>query len=116
MTESTLGIRLKELRSNINKTQEQVAKSLGISRAAYSHIENSRNEPDNSTLAKIADYYGVTADFLLGRTSDKHEEVLAAAHLDKDLKDMTQEQRKAVYDFIEFQKKRIDREEDGHKE
>lgn len=116
MTESTLGIRLKELRSNINKTQEQVAKNLGISRAAYSHIENGRNEPDNSTLAKIADYYSVTADFLLGRTSDKHEEVLAAAHLDKDLKDMTPEQRQAVYDFIEFQKKRIDREEDEHKE
>lgn len=115
MTESTLGIRLKELRTNINKTQEQVAKSLGISRAAYSHIENGRNEPDNSTLARIADYYGVTADYLLGRTNDKHEEVLAAAHLDKGLKDMTPEQRKAVYDFIEFQKKRIDREEDGHK-
>lgn len=115
MASSTLGIKVKDLRNNINKTQEQVAKSLGISRAAYSHIENDRNEPDNNTLKKIADYYEVTIDYLLGRTNDKHEEVLAAAHLDKDLKDMSPEQRQAVYDFIEFQKKRIDREEDEHK-
>lgn len=64
-----LGERLKELRKNKAQTQEQVAKYLGISRAAYSHFENNRNEPDYSTLDKLANYYGVTTDYLLERNN-----------------------------------------------
>lgn len=66
-----LGERVKSLRKNLNKTQEEVANSIGISRAAYSHIENNRNEPDGSTLSKIAEYYDVTTDYLLGRDVPK---------------------------------------------
>lgn len=61
-----LGNRIKDLRKKTGKTQGDVAKSLGISRAAYSHIENNRNEPDNEALLKIAQYYEVTTDYLLG--------------------------------------------------
>ena len=41
-----LGDRLKKLRGD-GRTQEDVAKAVGVSRAAYSHFENNRNEPDN---------------------------------------------------------------------
>lgn len=63
-----LGERLRSLRNSLGKTQSEVAKELGISRAAYSHIENNRNEPDNSLLVRMADYYKVTTDYLLGRS------------------------------------------------
>lgn len=43
-----LGDRLKRLRGK--RTQSEVAKSLGITRARYSHYENGRNEPDNEML------------------------------------------------------------------
>lgn len=108
--------RLKELRIAKKETQEQTANAIGVSRPTYTTYEIGTREPDIGTINKLADHFNVSADYLLGRTNDKHEEVLAAAHLDKDLKDMTPEQRQAVYDFIEFQKKRIDREEDEHKE
>lgn len=67
MTDTGLGERLKSLRSDLNKTQDDVAKDIGITRAAYSHLENNRNEPDNTTLIKLASYFGVTVDYLLGK-------------------------------------------------
>lgn len=66
-----LGDRIKDLRKKTGKTQEEVAKSVDMSRPAYSHIENNRNEPDGETLKKIAAYYGVTTDYLLGHDVPK---------------------------------------------
>lgn len=63
-----LGDRLKELRGS-GRTQDDVATAVGVSRAAYSHFENNRNEPDNETLTKLANYYGVTIDYLLGNNN-----------------------------------------------
>ncbi|WP_342778517.1 helix-turn-helix transcriptional regulator [Paenibacillus sinopodophylli] len=42
--------------------------ALGISRAAISHYEKNRREPDSETLSKFADSYQVTVDYLVGRT------------------------------------------------
>lgn len=109
------GSRIRDLRKANSYTQENLALRLNISPKTIGSWEREERMPPADKLSTLADLFGVTVDYLLGRTNDKHEEVLAAAHLDKGLKDMTPEQRKAVYDFIEFQKKRIDREEDGHK-
>ncbi|PID19667.1 XRE family transcriptional regulator [Sporosarcina sp. P35] len=69
-----LGKRMKLLRGN--KTQEEMSKLLGLSRASYSHYENNRVEPDTEMLKKIADIHNVTVDYLLGRTSSTtHREV-----------------------------------------
>jgi HTH-type transcriptional regulator, competence development regulator len=65
-----LGTRLKELRGK--RSQEEVAERIGISRARYSHYENNRSQPDNELLNKLADYYQVTVDYLLGRTDEKN--------------------------------------------
>lgn len=62
---------LKELRSEANWTQQEVADRLGISRANYSHVENNRNEPDNELLVKLANLYKVSTDYLLGKTNIK---------------------------------------------
>lgn len=77
------GNKLKSLRSNLGKTQEEIAKSLGLSRAAYSHFENGRNEPDYDTLKKISEYFHVSTDYLLGRTDDP----LPVRDVDQDLHD-----------------------------
>lgn len=66
---SMLGGRLKSLRGK--RTQEEVAKQIGVSRARYSHYENGRSEPDYETLKKLADYYKVTIDYLLTGTEKK---------------------------------------------
>ncbi|BCJ86507.1 helix-turn-helix domain-containing protein [Effusibacillus dendaii] len=66
-----LGKRLKELRGK--RTQEEVARIFGISRARYSHYENDRVQPDNDLLRKMADFFGVSVDYLLGRVENPKE-------------------------------------------
>lgn len=61
----TLGERLKLLRGK--RTQEEVSKLIGLSRARYSHYENNRVEPDTEILKRLADFYNVSIDYLLGR-------------------------------------------------
>jgi transcriptional regulator with XRE-family HTH domain len=61
-----LGDRLKKLRGN--RTQDDISKKIGVSRARYSHYENGRSEPDTETLQKLADFFEVSVDYLLGRT------------------------------------------------
>lgn len=69
------GQRLKELRNKKDMNQEKVASLLGISRARYSHYENNHVEPDLELLRKFSDFFGVSTDYLLGRTDDQESEV-----------------------------------------
>ncbi|MGO4107615.1 helix-turn-helix domain-containing protein [Paenibacillus sp. YAF4_2] len=63
-----IGNRIAGMREERKWTQEQTAAKLGISRAALSHYEKNRREPDTETLAKFADLYQVSIDYLVGRT------------------------------------------------
>lgn len=51
-----------------NKTQEEVAKAIGVQRAAVGHYQTGVRLPGAKTLACIAQYFGVSADYLLGLT------------------------------------------------
>lgn len=62
--------RIAALRKQRKMTQEELADALGISRAALSHYEQGRREPDFETVQKIASFFGVSTDYLLGRTDD----------------------------------------------
>lgn len=64
--------RLKALRKERGLTQDALAQILGISRSAVSCYEASRqNIPDPAILGKLADYFGVSIDYLLGHTDDR---------------------------------------------
>ena len=56
------------LRKEKGISQKEAARNLGISQALLSHYENGVREPGLSFVAAAADFYGVSADFLLGRT------------------------------------------------
>ena len=58
----------RQLRKARGLSQEALAGALGISYSAYRRYESGEREPDASTLWKIADYYTVTVDYLLGRS------------------------------------------------
>lgn len=47
-------------------SQEQLAKIIGVDRSAVSFWENAVNEPKYTYIAKLASFFGVTADYLLG--------------------------------------------------
>lgn len=62
--------RLRSLRKIKGLSQTEAAKKLGFARTTYSNYEAGNREPDNETLQKIADFFEVSTDYLLGRTDD----------------------------------------------
>lgn len=63
--------RLALLRREKGYSQRQAAAELGISQALLSHYEKGLREPRLEFVVKCCDYYGVTADFILGRTAER---------------------------------------------
>jgi len=61
---------LSKLRHEKGLSQRSAADDLGISQALLSHYENGAREPKLDFVIKMCDYYGVTADYLLGRSDD----------------------------------------------
>lgn len=60
-------MRLLELRKENGLTQTEVAKKLFLSQNGYASYESGRTEPNIETLCKLADYYNVSLDYLVGR-------------------------------------------------
>lgn len=58
---------LKELRKENEYSQQDVADFLNISRSTYGKYETGDREPSLEMLCKLADFYKVTTDYLLGR-------------------------------------------------
>ena len=66
-------MRLKELRKERKMLQRQVAEAINCSQAVYSRYENGEREPSKEILAALADLYGVSVDYLLGREESPKE-------------------------------------------
>lgn len=60
--------KLFELRKSKNLLQREVAFACGLTTAAYGSYEKGDREPTLETLSKLADFFGVSVDELLGRT------------------------------------------------
>lgn len=58
--------RFKELRVNAGVTQTEVSAYLGITKATVSYYESGKRMPSNAIIRKIANYFKVPIDFLLG--------------------------------------------------
>lgn len=69
--EKSFPVILSELRKERGLSQKDAAASLGISQALLSHYEKGIRECGHSFLIKAADFYGVTCDYLLGRSADR---------------------------------------------
>lgn len=63
---NTVGNRLRYLRNTEKLTQQQVADYLEIDRSNYSKYELGKLEVNNTMLIKLAKFYDVTTDYLLG--------------------------------------------------
>ena len=59
--------RLKELRLQHGFSQEELAEKIGIKQNSYSDWEHGKSKPNYEKLEKIADFFGVSLDWLFGR-------------------------------------------------
>lgn len=63
--------RLKELRKQNKISQLKMALDLNMNQNTISRYENMEREADYATLIRLADYFNVSLDYLLGRTNNK---------------------------------------------
>lgn len=66
--------RLKELRTQRGLTQTQVGDIIGVSCVTIARYEAGDREPSNSKITTLADYFGVTVDYLMGRDEPVQED------------------------------------------
>jgi len=59
-------LRLKELREEKGLSQEQLGKEIGFKHNTICNWENGTREPDIDTIEKLCNFFGVSADYLLG--------------------------------------------------
>lgn len=106
--------RLKELRKINRITQKELAEHLGFTHVAVTKWENGQREPDFSTVVKLAQFFNVSTDYLLGKTDEpstiianekisvpvQYEDVLVA--LNNDGEELTQFDIEQIVNFIKF--------------
>ena len=66
-SKSTLANRICDLRISANQTQKEISTYLKIAQTTYAGYETGKSEPDVKTLIKLANFYNVSLDFLMGR-------------------------------------------------
>lgn len=76
-----IGERLKMLRKEKGLTMKEIGKIIGVSDAAWTKYETNRAEPSIESLIKIADYFQVSLDFLLGRTNIREPQFVEKANI-----------------------------------
>ena len=77
-----IGERIKELRKSKKMSQSELGKFIGVSQTTVTAWENGRAEPSSSYVAKLATFFNVSTDYLLGR--DTKEDNLKTADLADD--------------------------------
>lgn len=63
--------RIRDLREDNDLTQKQMASILNCSQQVYSNYELGQRDIPTAILIKLADYYDVSTDYILGRTDKK---------------------------------------------
>lgn len=109
-------LRLKELREQKGLSQKAFSMKLGVSQSTVGMWESKKREPNFETAKKIADFFNVSVDYILGRTNEPNQ-----IDLDKELegvqfalysetKELTDEEKKSVLDFVKFLKSQKEKE------
>lgn len=95
----SLGSTIKKLREQNNINQKDFAKKMNVSNVVLSRYESDERKPDYDTLQRIADYFNVTTDYLLGRGTKKSDKTLPTS-TSKEERDIAK-QLKEFQDSIE---------------
>lgn len=66
------GERLKKLREQSSMIQDEVSEKLGISARTLGYYENEDRRPNPEMIVKLADFYNVTSDYILGLSDNPH--------------------------------------------
>lgn len=84
--------RIKDLREDRDLRQSDLAAATGIDQRTISNYETGKTSPDAYALIKLADYFGVSVDYLIGRTDldlfTEDRRIKAVERIQKELEDL----------------------------
>lgn len=108
----TLGEKISSLRKRHKLTQEQFAKKIEITRSALAKYETNKAEPDIKTLTKIANFFEVSVDYLLGREQHSGAQIDIKEALENKKatwggQELTPEQREILTEFFAIIRDRV---------
>lgn len=107
---ATFGERLKHLRSKNNLNQDELASKINKKKDSISKYEHNKAFPEMPILIKIADYFKVSIDYLLGRSDIrqiKEEITNDELNLINIYKELDPNTKKEVVEFIKFKQSQI---------
>jgi transcriptional regulator with XRE-family HTH domain len=116
LLEKTLGDRLKELRESRNLSQKESASRFGITNFQLSRYETGKANPDPDLIAKFAEHYEVTSDYLLGLSGRKNPQKKPEGHFFYDLDNASQEDLDELESYFKFMQERKQKRENKHNE
>jgi transcriptional regulator with XRE-family HTH domain len=103
----TLGSKLTTLRLKKGSSLQEVADAVGISKAHYWELEKGRSKNPSAELVKrLADYFGVGVEFLLGTEKTKVSEIEEAQLFYRDLRKLSKEDQEFILTNIKMLKER----------
>ena len=99
--------RLKELRKEKNINQDVLAKLLCMEVAGYSKLETERVPLKDEYIIKLADYFNVSTDYLLGKSDIRNPEKIDSDKINiglstKDYTPPTEEQQEKIEEYAKF--------------
>ena len=71
-----LGNRIKTLREELGLKQEELANKMSVSPSAIGMYETNKREPNNELILKLAQFFNVSTDYLLGKSDIRNPEEL----------------------------------------
>lgn len=78
--------RLKELRKETGLTQKEIANQIHVGQNSYSNWENGNRKPTAEITSKLAEFFNVSIDYLLGKTDIKNNSDIDEEALEQSLK------------------------------
>lgn len=110
--------RIRELRKARKLTMKQLGEAVDLAESTISQYETGKRQPDNETLLKISEFFGVTVGYLLGvehnnvptwggSTGDILDEVDVAFY--GDFKELDEDDKETVRDMVRIMRERRSR-------
>lgn len=87
--------RIRDLREDVDLRQIDVANATGIDQKTLSNYETGKTNPDSYAIIKLADFFNVSADYLIGRDNEKDKRIKdlesKITEIQKELSEITDE-------------------------
>lgn len=120
-----IGDRIKDLRLSLGLSRQEIADKLDVSQSTINMIERNERQPSIELLDKLADFFKVPTDYLMGKTEDKTPynertniesldslDALLGVLIQRDGKTLTEKKKKTLAEIIKSSWRIIESQED----